>query len=327
MRRAKIKSEIRGLTQLHHALDACVLGLATNLIPNTGQVWKLISKRTLDPNERRELEVLRIFDFNRENRFALRDLDKSLKENIRQRLAEKRVVQHLPASMNGLPTKETVWRVFDPNDSHSNSNRIKKWLSANGVAVPKDGDSTVLITRRKRKGASAEDEAGGKALVFHETETWTWVYAEVEKTKVLGFDDASKKLRALKGGKLIDDNFGMAIYPNAAKTEVKFKPIRFFKVWQQIQNLPKTALGKRPQIIRRGQIINFEHGRFAGKFWRVLGIEDNGKIRFFEPDFTRRIDKPENYERVMVTSLLRDGIQIVKTPLTGIASCPTTSSA
>ena len=234
-------------------------------------------------------------------------------------------MQHLPASMSGLPTKETVWRVFDPSDTHKNSRRIGKWLSAKDVAVPKESDSTVLITRRKRKGANAEDEAGGNT--FHETQTWNWVYDEVEKSKVLGFDSASKKLRALKGGKLIDDNFGMALYPNASKGEVQFKPIRFFKVWHQIQNLPKTASGNKPQIIRRGQIITFEQGRFARKFWRVLGIEDNGKIRFFEPDFTRRIDKPENYERVMVTTLLRDGIKIVKTPLTGIASCPTTSSA
>lgn len=321
----KTKSDIRDITHLHHALDACVLGLTSHFIPNNGAVWELIVKRNLTELEKEQLRVgtKEFFNYTREG-FRVADLPKALKEQIRKRLAEKRVVQHIPARMSGLPTKETVWRIFDPKDTHPNSLRIAHWMSGKGVTVPQENDSTVLITRRKRKGKGTDDERGGK--VFHETETWSWVYDEVEKTKVLGFEPISRKLRRIKGGKLIDDNFGLALYPEAAKGEPKFKPIRFFKVWKEIEKLPKTTSGKRPQILRRGQLVTIERGRYAGKVWRILGIEENGKIRFFSPDFTRRIDNPQNHERVMVTSLLRDGLKILKTPLTGVA-CPTTSSA
>ncbi|MEI9961638.1 MAG: type II CRISPR RNA-guided endonuclease Cas9 [Limisphaerales bacterium] len=35
----KNKTDIRDLTHLHHALDACVLGLASHLLPNNGGLW------------------------------------------------------------------------------------------------------------------------------------------------------------------------------------------------------------------------------------------------------------------------------------------------
>jgi CRISPR-associated endonuclease Csn1 len=41
----KTKNDIRDITHLHHALDACVLGLASHFIPNNGRVWELILKR------------------------------------------------------------------------------------------------------------------------------------------------------------------------------------------------------------------------------------------------------------------------------------------
>jgi CRISPR-associated endonuclease Csn1 len=342
----KPKGEIRNITHLHHAVDACALGLMAQFIPKDGKLWELLALKELTDAEKQLWEksaeeykwkgypLTELFticeitgdderqspDPDRKWRLEPKTDDRNrarmnrIKEQIRQHLVEKRVVQHIPADMSGMPTKETVWRVFDSNDAHSNSQRIKKWLIERDVAIPDSGDSTVLITRRKRRGANVDEDSGGK--VFHETKTWTWVYDEVAKTKVLGLPD-------IKGGKLIDDNFGMALYPNAPKGS-QFKPIRFFKVWQEIRKLPKTADGKFPEILRRGQIIKFERGRYVGKFWRVLGIEENGKIRFFAPDFTRRVDKPQNHERVMVTSLLRDGIKIVRTPLTGVP-CPTTS--
>jgi len=105
------KTEIRDITHLHHAMDACVLGLTSHFIPNDGRVWELIGKRSLDPAECRELDMLGIFDFNDKRLFRLRDLDKGIKEQIRQRLAEKRVVQHIPKRMHGLHVEQNTWRV------------------------------------------------------------------------------------------------------------------------------------------------------------------------------------------------------------------------
>jgi hypothetical protein len=224
---------------------------------------------------------------------------------------------HIPAEWGGLPTKETIWRVFDPSDSHPNSKRIGRWLTQKGVKIPGAEDSTVLLIARKRKDGSAGEESSGKN--FHDSgPIWRWIYAEVERSKVLGIGtQGDKKLRAIKGGKLIADNFGMALFPDASKGEPKYLPLRHFRVWEQLKALPKDTQGRRPPILRRGQIITFEKGKWSGNRWRVLGIEENGRVRFFEPDKVRRIDNPENYQKAQISSLLRDGITIVDEQLTG----------
>jgi len=107
----KKKEEIRDITHLHHALDACVLGFSSHFIPNDGRTWELITKRKWTPAEENELKALGIFAKDSEGRFQMRDLDPELKEQIRQRLAEKRVVQHVPARMDGLRVEQNMWRV------------------------------------------------------------------------------------------------------------------------------------------------------------------------------------------------------------------------
>jgi len=76
--------------------------LSSHFIPNNGRVWELIVKRNPNDMEKRQLEALGVFGFNAERRFEMRDLDDKLKKQIRQRLGEKRVVQHIPARMDGL---------------------------------------------------------------------------------------------------------------------------------------------------------------------------------------------------------------------------------
>ncbi len=36
-----IKKELRDLTHLHHALDACVIGYTSHFLPNEGGLWRL----------------------------------------------------------------------------------------------------------------------------------------------------------------------------------------------------------------------------------------------------------------------------------------------
>ena len=60
----KNKTDIRDITHLHHALDACVLGLSSHFIPNNGRVWELIVKRNPNDLEKRQLEALGVFGFN-----------------------------------------------------------------------------------------------------------------------------------------------------------------------------------------------------------------------------------------------------------------------
>jgi CRISPR-associated endonuclease Csn1 len=115
----KSKTDIRDITHLHHALDACVLGLASHFIPSNGRVWELIVKRNPNDLEKRQLEALGVFGFNAENRFEMLDLPNKFKEQIRQRLAEKRVVQHIPARMDGLRVEQNTWRVVAVKDDEA----------------------------------------------------------------------------------------------------------------------------------------------------------------------------------------------------------------
>ncbi len=171
----KTKTEIRDITHLHHALDACVLGLASHFIPNYGRAWELIVKRNPNEGEKRELMALGIFGFGLENRFEMRDLDNRLKEQIRQRLAEKRVVQHIPAKMEGLRVEQNSWRVVEiQNDKVILRQRIRQ----------ADNSRPVKITGEKP----------GKVLGLH---------------PVGGLG----KLSINKSALIIPDNFGVALDP------------------------------------------------------------------------------------------------------------------
>ena len=85
--KTKTKTEIRDITHLHHALDACVLGLASHFIPNNGRVWELIVKRKLLPTEQADLMNLGVFIRDINGQCRLRDLDKRIKKQIRQSLS------------------------------------------------------------------------------------------------------------------------------------------------------------------------------------------------------------------------------------------------
>jgi CRISPR-associated endonuclease Csn1 len=317
--KVRTKTEIRGITHLHHALDACVLGFASIFLPRDGGAWAMLTKRRLTAEEQRRAPALfrMKVEISADGQLRLPDLPPKLKEQVRQRLAERRVVQHLPAEMAGLPTKETVWRIFDPRDAHPSAERLAKWLVAARVRIPEADDDKVLIIRRKRKGADVEADAGGK--VFHDGKIWRWVYEEVEKTKLLGLDGGEHgKLRAIKGGKLIADNYGMALLPNVPKGEKPYRIIRFFRVWEQIEKLRAANGGKRPAILRRGQLITFSKGKREGKTFRIIGLNEDGLVRFGSPDIVRRIDKPMNYEKAQISSLLKEGICVGKARLCGL---------
>jgi hypothetical protein len=279
------KGEIRDITHLHHALDACVLGLAAHLIPNNGRVWELLLKRRLTEPERGELAQLRIGDFNQHGEFRMKDLDSRLKESLRQRLSEKRVVQHIPARMHGLRVEQNTWRVVSIKD---------------GAAV---------IQQRMR----APD--GSRPLKL----------AEEKVGKLLGIEPTgtSTKLRKLKGALVLPDNFGLALDPEPTV-------IPFHKVWPRMQELRERNGGKWPRIVRNGQLIRVPTGTYKGT-WKVFSVKNNTSglaLDIGYPDVVRLKNKTEGHKiNVLLASLLKQGMQGLKTPLTGTNSCPSISSA
>ena len=110
------KESIRGITHLHHALDACTLGLTLHLIPagNNGIVWQAIGKRRL--NEK-QLSILRVnnaltaFNVDADKCLHLKDVPSAIVDAVAVRLQEKRVVRHVPADMSGADLEENYKRV------------------------------------------------------------------------------------------------------------------------------------------------------------------------------------------------------------------------
>jgi CRISPR-associated endonuclease Csn1 len=277
----KKKDEIRGITHLHHALDACVLGLATHFIPNDGKTWELIVKRRWTPAEENALKALGIFDKDSEGRFQMRDLESELKEQIRQRLAEKRVVQHVPARMDGLRVEQNMWRVVAvKQDEAAIQQRIRQ----------QDG------TRKKKQ----TEEKVGKLL-------------GLEPTRGMG------KLKAIKAALVIPENFGVALDPQPTI-------IPFHNVWQRLRELRTANGGKRPRVLRNGELIHVPRGTHKGE-WRVFALKGNSNGVAFALGRRDATAKEPSKQNVLVRQLMRDGMAILKAPLTGIAVCRTTSSA
>lgn len=263
VRRAKKKDDIRGITHLHHALDACVLGLAALYFPRHGSVWSAMVKAGADreaDDDRRlwlamtkrrpnagEAALLRttgLYQADSEGRLHLADLPSALKEQIRQRLAEKRVVQHIPADMSGVKVQDNTRGVVGVDAA---TGRVL--LRQRSSRDPETGLQSVKTT----------DEAPGK---------------------LLGFDPPGGvgKLKRQKGVRVITDNFGVAILDHAPDGAEKFVVIPWHRVWWRVfeKSNPESLLhqngGNRPRLLRNGQTISIAAGTYAGR-WRVFSVK------------------------------------------------------
>lgn len=171
------KTEIRGITHLHHALDAIVMAMTSEVFPNTQDFYKAVLKRKPNAAEREILRNSGLFVFNNEGKWNLIEIDRAILKNIEERLCEKRVVKHIPAKMSGLKVEETLWRILD---------------------VDKNGN--VRICQRKT------DKSGKK---IRKTES-------ISPAKLLGFHENNimeTKLSRIKAAFQIKENFGLALDP------------------------------------------------------------------------------------------------------------------
>ena len=327
------KTELRGITHLHHALDASVLALASHILPCDGGVWKrevleLLAKRRCNPAEQ---AILRFtlrghIAFSAEGAPQLVEPGNDFRDQLRARLAERRVVQHLPASMGDMICDQTVWRCFDPADPHPNAKRLGRWLAEAGVEIPAADAKTVIIITRKRKaapkpGAEEEQSAGGK--VFHEGKIWRWVFEVKAKDALLGFaptgDPAMSKLKPYKAVKVLGDNFGIALDPEPTL-------IRPLHVWRQLTALREKNGGKWPRMIRIGILIKIPNTAKSYRgVWRIRGVKHNQKagllVNISAPDVipSQGSGRPDLKENVSVATLMKNGLKILKPSLCGIA--------
>ena len=276
----RTKTEIRDITHLHHALDACVLALAAHFIPNRGDVWRLLAERRLDAGQQAQLAALGLFDFDVRGQFRLRGLAPELKEQLRQRLAERRVVQHVPADMSGLRVEE------------------------NTRGIVKREDGRVFLRQRKKN-------AEGQVMVN---------LTEESESKVVGLpraDGAGSKLAKLNGVRVIDGNFGIAIldHPDVPDGE-RIAVVRFFRVWQRLRALRVRNGGRNPRMLRNGLIVHVPRGSRAGS-WRILSTKET-EAYGIAVDLAALDGIKLGKGNAPVVSLVRDGMTILKPTFAGV---------
>lgn len=184
------KTDIRGITHLHHALDACVIALSSLLFPRDGGVWELLIKRKLNQQEQATLKsrIGNAVEFAQDGSLQLTDLPTELKDQIRTRLAERRVVQHIPREMTGLSVEQNSWRV---------------------VSI-KDGEALLRQRMRQPDGTRPVKETKEKI------------------GKLLGLfpDGGIGKLQQNKAALVIPDNYGLALDPEPQIIPFHKVPVR-----------------------------------------------------------------------------------------------------
>lgn len=245
----KIKTEIRNVTHLHHALDAIVIGLTHHYFRKDGGLWESLVRR---PKQRSVEDNRRLLDTGLFIRSAdegrpIVELDThippELESQIRARLAERRVVQHLPADMSGMIVEDNT----------------------RGV-VKIDEDGTVHLRQTNR------DSKTGKLSVKPTKES---------PEKLIGLRPG--KLADQKGVRVITANYGVAILDESplnldgspGKPDERFVVIPFAGVWKRLQHLKLLNKGKRPEILRQGSLIEIPTGQPHAGIWMVRGITND----------------------------------------------------
>ena len=281
----KTKTEIRNITHLHHALDACVIGLAADRFPR-GEIWQALLERRPNATQRAQLEALQLGQFDHGGGFYLRDLPDELKKQLRLRLAECRVVQHIPSDMSGIKVEENT----------------------RGVIGRENG--RVILRQSK------PDSKGNRTL--NET-------SELEE-KVIGLPELNGKggkLAAIKGVRVITANFGVAILDDATlPPSERFVIIPHVRVWEQIQKLRVANNGKHLLILRIGMHIKIPTGRYQGR-WVVRGVQKNSRagllLDLSLPDVINYRDSKTagGKQNVSLKTLIKDGLSKIPLNLSG----------
>jgi CRISPR-associated endonuclease Csn1 len=274
------KDDIRGITHLHHALDAVTLGYATALLPNNGSVWKLLSLRKIPADQRDFFHNALPVDIDGEGRWRLRSLLENypaIDQQIRARLAERRVVQHVPADMGGMGLEQNTWRVMKV-----------------------DGDRVHLRQKSPRNAKGVREVP--------------YKHDEIEAEKAFGLKHG--RLHAVKGVRVLSGNFAIVVLtaPEVPEDQ-RIQIVRQNQVFKALRELRKTNGGQPPLLFRAGSIIDVPRGSRKGR-WRITSPK---RYEAYGLSFDlAAIDGVKlGKGNAPVIKLLQDGMQLVKTNYTG----------
>jgi hypothetical protein len=330
---------------LHHALDAIALGLISNyLVPPKyqsldGELSRLIVKGKLTIDKEKGIDELanlqaicaKLFlklplQLDSRNRLHVDDLPDDIKKQIRSELAKNRVVQHLPADMAGLgkrirqnttgilrvisPLGETLWKKEQNSDGELD--QLRQQIAAANNRNEYRLEITAPVGEEEDSDSPPKTKKPAIKSISH----------------VLGFlpSKGKGKLTPQRGVREIRHNFGVAILNHSTDAEEKFVIIPWHKIWHQIQKLKIRNNGKHPLILRIGTLIRVpkpKNKEYEG-IWMIRGAQINQRdgylVDISRPDIidSRKNGKPN----VRLQSLCDGGLEILKTPLTGIISSP-----
>lgn len=277
------KAEIRDITHLHHALDACILGLIPLLIPagTNGIVWQALAMRRLSSQRqidelRGELHLLggrKSFKIDADGRLHLDPMPESVRSSLARALKEERVAFHVPSDMSGAHLEETTW----------------------GVIGREEGGKMIQLRQRKIKGLERK----------RETES---------SEKLVGISPhGNSKLREIKGVRIIADNYGLALTPKPVV-------IPHHNVYSRLREYGKgVKLIRKGQLIRLTKHKDTRRNRV----WRVASVKNNKTGPALDlqiPSSARPVGKtcPDNWINVSVKSLQQWGVIVLSVPYTGI---------
>jgi CRISPR-associated endonuclease Csn1 len=279
------KNDIRGITHMHHALDAATIALAAHYFPlqfkgqdQKGIIWQILLKRNRSPQENDLLHRLGIFDRYRDkegkDQVRLRDLPKQVKQALTYSLSQCRVAQHLPSDRSGAKAELTTWGVVSIDGTGDNARvkiRQKSSIVENGV--------------RKRTPKLGEERAG----------------------KLLGVNpkNGTGKLREINGAMVIGENYGLALDPEPTV-------IPFHDVTARLVALREAHGGKPVRVLRNGMLIRVENWPGKEGLWRIMSCKASMKLDLARPQETKA-----SWREVAIPSLLARGLSILPRRYTG----------
>jgi HNH endonuclease/RuvC endonuclease subdomain 3 len=278
------KDEIRGLTHLHHALDAATLAFAAHYFPlrhrgqdQKGKIWQALLKRRRT-NEEKEflLSLGRIFQtYQRENADGRKDTDVRLvdlapevKNALARSLAQCRVMQHLPADRSGAKAELTTWGI---------------------VSIEGEGEDA----RVKLRQQSTKVENGVRLIKPKP--------GEERAGKLLGLNpkSGSGKLKAIKGVMVIGENYGLALDPQP-------QIIPFHDVQKRLDDVRAANGGMPVRVLRNGMLIRVNNWSGKNGLWRIQSCKASMKLDLAKPHEIK-----SSWREVMISSLLARGVEIL----------------
>lgn len=323
----KNKTEIRKITHLHHALDAVVVGLTYTYLPGSipgqtfnqkGAIWAAMLQRRKNEAEQELLMQTGMFAkhyqnpsdlSNKQLDVHLLDIPKNVKQQVADRLVEKRVVQHIPADQSGSMLEETTWRfVCEYEGQAVLVQRISRDSLSPDTSKTSFGWTDLELKKAEKKLIEVKEiinALSGKQLNL--IKRGLMKITKEPLRKVVGMEPG--KLKVNKAVRVIAENFGIAL---GSLPQL----LPFHNVPQQLAQIRAENGGRLPQIIRNGMLIRVESGTWEG-LWKVSSVKDSKAYGVsVDLEHPHVIGKAKGNAKI--PKMIENGLVIYKPPLTGI---------